>query len=81
MARSLRSLRQVATLMHGHMACRFAPAFRVLGVCEQLTTDIEKFICFIFERTLFRSARVSQSDCRELYMTVGTLQFVEHVLI
>ena len=26
MARSLRSLRQVATLKHGHMARRFAPA-------------------------------------------------------
>ena len=34
MARSLRSLRQVATLRHGHMARRFAPAFRALGVCE-----------------------------------------------
>ena len=31
MARSLRSLRQVATLRHGHMARRFA-AFRALGV-------------------------------------------------
>ena len=31
MARSLRSLRQVATLRHGHMARRFAPAFRALG--------------------------------------------------
>ena len=31
MARSLRSLRQVATLRHGLMACRFAPAFRVCG--------------------------------------------------
>ena len=29
-----RSLRQVATLRHGHMARRFAPAFRALGVCE-----------------------------------------------
>ena len=34
MARSLRSLRQVATLRHGHMALRFAPAFRALGVYE-----------------------------------------------
>ena len=34
MARSLRSLRQVATLRHGHMARRFAPAFRALEVCE-----------------------------------------------
>ena len=33
-ARSLRSLCQVATLRHGHMARRFAPAFRALGVCE-----------------------------------------------
>ena len=32
MARSLRSLRQVATLRHGHMARRFAPAFRALEV-------------------------------------------------
>ena len=30
MARSLRSLRQVATLRHGHMARRFAPAFKAL---------------------------------------------------
>ena len=36
MARSLRSLRQVATLRHGHMARRFAPAFRALGVCEHI---------------------------------------------
>ena len=36
MARSLRSLRQVTTLRHGHMARRSAPAFRALGVCEQL---------------------------------------------
>ena len=35
MARSLRSLRQVATLRHGHMA-RLAPAFRALGVCEHI---------------------------------------------
>ena len=28
-----RSLRQVATLRHGHMARRSAPAFRALGVC------------------------------------------------
>ena len=34
MARSLRSLRQVATLRQGQMARRFAPAFRALGVCE-----------------------------------------------
>ena len=35
MARSLRSLRQVATLRHDHMApLRFAPAFGALGVCE-----------------------------------------------
>ena len=34
MARSLRSLRQVATLRHCQMARRFAPAFRALGVCE-----------------------------------------------
>ena len=40
MARSLRSLRQVATLMHGHMARRFAPAFRALGVCEHYYWDI-----------------------------------------
>ena len=33
-ARSLRSLRQVATLRNGHMARRFAPAVRALGVCE-----------------------------------------------
>ena len=32
MARSLCSLRQVATLRHGHMARRFAPAFRALDV-------------------------------------------------
>ena len=31
---SLRSLRQVATLRHGHMARRSAPAFRALWVCE-----------------------------------------------
>ena len=36
MARSLRSLRQVATLRHGHMARRFAPAFRALRVCEHI---------------------------------------------
>ena len=47
MARSLRSLRQVATLRHGHMAriyiytwhvapLRFAPAFRALGVFEHI---------------------------------------------
>ena len=34
MARLPRSIRQVATLRHGHMARRFAPAFRSLGVCE-----------------------------------------------
>ena len=34
MARSPRSLRQVATLRHGQMTRRFAPAFRALGVCE-----------------------------------------------
>ena len=34
MARLLRSLRQVATLRHGHMARRFAPAFRAPGVYE-----------------------------------------------
>ena len=27
-------LRQVATMKHGHMARRFAPAFRALGVYE-----------------------------------------------
>ena len=36
MARSLRSLRQVATLRHGQMARRFAPAVRALGVCESI---------------------------------------------
>ena len=36
MARSLRCLRQVATLRHGHVARRFAPAFRALGVCEHI---------------------------------------------
>ena len=36
MARSLRSLSQVATLRHGHLARRFAPAFRALGVCEHI---------------------------------------------
>ena len=36
MAWSLRSLRQVATLRHGQMARRFAPAFRALGVCEHI---------------------------------------------
>ena len=36
MARLLRSLRQVATLRHGHMARRFAPAFRAQGVCEHI---------------------------------------------
>ena len=36
MARSLRSLRQVATLRHGHLARRFAPAFRALGICEHI---------------------------------------------
>ena len=30
------ALRQVATLRHGHMARRFAPAFRALGVCEHI---------------------------------------------
>ena len=50
MGRSLRSLRQVATLRHGHMArrsasLRFAPAFRALGVCEHSWLgEIEKFI-------------------------------------
>ena len=34
MVRSLHSLRQVVTLRHGHMARRFSPAFRTLGVCE-----------------------------------------------
>ena len=34
MTRSLRSLRQVATLRHGHIARRFAPAFKAVGVCE-----------------------------------------------
>ena len=36
MARSLRSLRQVATLSHSHMARRSAPAFRAQGVCEHI---------------------------------------------
>ena len=36
MARLLRSLRQVATLRHGHMARRFAPVFRALGVSEHI---------------------------------------------
>ena len=36
MARSLRSLRKIATSRHGHMARRFAPAFRALGVCEHI---------------------------------------------
>ena len=45
MARWLRSLRQVATLRHGHMerrsaSLRFAPAFRALGVCEHIRRDI-----------------------------------------
>ena len=30
------SLRQVATLRHGHKARRSAPAFRALGVCEHI---------------------------------------------
>ena len=34
LARSFHSLRQEATLRHGHMARRFALAFRALGVCE-----------------------------------------------
>ena len=42
MARSLRSLRQVATLRHVHMARRFAPAFRALGVCEQMGRNLSK---------------------------------------
>ena len=33
---SLCSVRQVATLRHGHIARRFAPAFRALGVCEHI---------------------------------------------
>ena len=39
MTRSLRSLRQVATLSHGHWhvtPLRFARAFRALGVCEHI---------------------------------------------
>ena len=41
MARSLRSLRQVATLMHGNIArrsasLRSAPVFKALGVCAHI---------------------------------------------
>ena len=36
MVRSLRSLRQVATLRHSQMARRFAPAFKALGVCQHI---------------------------------------------
>ena len=43
MARSLRSLRQVATLRHGHMARRFAPAFTALGVCERIWLRYKNF--------------------------------------
>ena len=43
MARSLRSLRQVATLrlaIWRVAPLRFAPAFRALGVCEHIRRDI-----------------------------------------
>ena len=44
MARSLRSLRQVATLRHGHVApLRFAPAFCALGVCEHIWLRYKNF--------------------------------------
>ena len=46
MARSLRSLRQVATLRHAiwHVApLRFAPAFRALGICEHVLIRHKKF--------------------------------------
>ena len=49
MARSLRSLRQVATLRHGHMARRSASlrscihAFRALGVFEHIWLQNKKF--------------------------------------
>ena len=50
------------------MACRFAPAFRALEVCEHSCLgEIEKIIFFNFERTSFRFDPVSQSDCRKLY--------------
>ena len=66
MARSLRSLRQVATLRHGHMARLFVPAFRVLGVCEHSWLgEIDKFIFPSLNGLRFDP--VSQSDCRELY--------------
>ena len=48
MARLLRSLRQVATLRHGpwHVApLRFVPAFRALGVCEQIWPFSLRDIC------------------------------------
>ena len=43
MARSLRSLRQVTTLRHGHMARRSALAFRALGVCEHIWLRCKNF--------------------------------------
>ena len=39
----LRSLRQVAILRHGHLARRFAPAFRALGVCEHIWLRYKNF--------------------------------------
>ena len=44
MAQSLRSLRQVATLRHGHMARRFAPALRTLGVCVHSWLHYRNFL-------------------------------------
>ena len=38
-----RSLRKIATSRHGHMARRFAPAFRALGVCEHIWLRYKNF--------------------------------------
>ena len=87
MARSLRSLRQVGRPSNFEAwpygtSLRFSPAFRALGVCEHSWLgEIENFILKIFERTSFRSACVSQSDCRELYSAKYFFLWISEILL
>ena len=55
MAGSLRSLRQVATLMHDHMARRSTSAFRALGGCVSIADYVhflQNWIVVINQRFL-----------------------------